>query len=673
MCVRFLNLLAHNLREASWGSPCARVIKAVPSSRLEEEEKAFLLVLGANTKLLWVSPPGRNLTPLIETKMSTETEPPCVEEYATVDITEPRDTDVLCGRGGAALRHPGNQTYRRLVNLNKGLYITCLKTEKLKISRSIVAAIREQNGRFLEKDNAKGTWYDIGDKKAIEKTSQALREGQPKLRQKIVEMGGGVSGTAAFMESQYGHTGLYNPEQVGLTSSGIDEGMQQQQMSQQSLQGSQSMASGSHAGDPMAADHLLSRLSISDVSLLSGVGSLQSVDNFQRGSNLDLRSQRMRTSQVPRSSQSNPLSLGGYAESQHSLMSEYSLYGANSLASGSSNQLLGNQHPQMPFDSLRLSMPNESLECMNVDSSMPKQYSGFYPVQQQSGSFSSNLTRIDNMSFLSIDGSVQSTFPYSTTNGFASSASNGFHTNTSINTNGTSNNNSVPQAGNRDKLGFDRRRIFAKMKYNRPPSDRHHNTQASSSHRSVGMSQHTGSFADGMKDFSMVDSSASLYSNFSGIAGVDQNHAMYGQQQGDNIGAFGRGTGETMKLVDHNRLNGLSDAMAKHHGESVKVVDQSRLNAYSDAMGSGSRRSIMSGLSRISDTSVDHSIFSDLSRKIGNVSTRSLAMSEISAMDTQDRDTDDLSTGSQHHIGVTVHMGVLTDESKYDQPLEFHL
>lgn len=187
------------------------------------------------------------------------------------------------------------------------------------------------------------------------------------------------------------------------------------------------------------------------------------------------------------------------------------------------------------------------------------------------------------------------------------------------------------------------------------------------------MSQHTGSFADGMKDFSMVDSSASLYSNFSGIAGVDQNHAMYGQQQGDNIGAFGRGTGETMKLVDHNRLNGLSDAMAKHHGESVKVVDQSRLNAYSDAMGSGSRRSIMSGLSRISDTSVDHSIFSDLSRKIGNVSTRSLAMSEISAMDTQDRDTDDLSTGSQHHIGVTVHMGVLTDESKYDQPLEFHL
>mmetsp|Transcript_22530 Transcript_22530/g.34049 ORF Transcript_22530/g.34049 Transcript_22530/m.34049 type:complete len:187 (-) Transcript_22530:1358-1918(-) len=99
-------------------------------------------------------------------------------------IEEPGETDVLCGRGGAALRHPGNQTYRRLVHLNKGLYITCLKAEKLKISRSIVAAIREQNGRFLEKEAGGNTWYDIGDKKAMEKTSQALREGQPKLRQK---------------------------------------------------------------------------------------------------------------------------------------------------------------------------------------------------------------------------------------------------------------------------------------------------------------------------------------------------------------------------------------------------------------------------------------------------------------------------------------------------------
>ena len=87
---------------------------------------------------------------------------------------------------------------------NKGLYITCIKSEKLKISKSIVAAIREQKGRFLEK-NKDGTWDDIGDKKSIEKTSQALREGQPKLKQKIAELGG--SAAAAMAHNQgYRHS-----------------------------------------------------------------------------------------------------------------------------------------------------------------------------------------------------------------------------------------------------------------------------------------------------------------------------------------------------------------------------------------------------------------------------------------------------------------------------------
>jgi hypothetical protein len=167
------------------------------------------------------------------------------EEEKLEGVTVVNDSDVLCGRGGAALRHAGNQTYRKLVSLNKGLYITCLKTEKLKISRSIVAAIREKKGRFLEKDTKTGTWYDIGDKKAIEKTSQALREGQPKLRQQIVEMGGGAAGAASLIESQFGPqaaaavagAGLY-PTQGQLEAGGgprstmVNHGHQQQQQIQ---------------------------------------------------------------------------------------------------------------------------------------------------------------------------------------------------------------------------------------------------------------------------------------------------------------------------------------------------------------------------------------------------------------------------------------------------------
>ncbi len=46
------------------------------------------------------------------------------------------------------------------------------------MARVIVRAIRNGDppGRFLKKDATTGKWFDIGDKKAAEKTSQALRE-----------------------------------------------------------------------------------------------------------------------------------------------------------------------------------------------------------------------------------------------------------------------------------------------------------------------------------------------------------------------------------------------------------------------------------------------------------------------------------------------------------------
>mmetsp|Transcript_11247 Transcript_11247/g.16289 ORF Transcript_11247/g.16289 Transcript_11247/m.16289 type:complete len:658 (-) Transcript_11247:290-2263(-) len=55
------------------------------------------------------------------------------------------------------------------------------------ISRSIVETVRtlDPPGRFLEKDPSTGLWYDIGDKKAVEKTSQALRDGAACLRKQL--------------------------------------------------------------------------------------------------------------------------------------------------------------------------------------------------------------------------------------------------------------------------------------------------------------------------------------------------------------------------------------------------------------------------------------------------------------------------------------------------------
>ena len=57
-------------------------------------------------------------------------------------------------------------------------YLHAVKSEKKEIARSIVATIRSRGGRFLRKcTDGRVGWLEIGDKKAREKTSQALREG----------------------------------------------------------------------------------------------------------------------------------------------------------------------------------------------------------------------------------------------------------------------------------------------------------------------------------------------------------------------------------------------------------------------------------------------------------------------------------------------------------------
>lgn len=99
------------------------------------------------------------------------------------------DVDVLCGRGAAVNRHKGNIFFRNLVALKRDKY-KGTESKKLKnlISRGIVQKVLDNGGRFLKKKEVVYTpsnmidhdsahvWYDVGIGKAIEKTSQALRE-----------------------------------------------------------------------------------------------------------------------------------------------------------------------------------------------------------------------------------------------------------------------------------------------------------------------------------------------------------------------------------------------------------------------------------------------------------------------------------------------------------------
>eukprot|EP00594_Rhizosolenia_setigera_P002703 CAMPEP_0178954652 /NCGR_PEP_ID=MMETSP0789-20121207/9120_1 /TAXON_ID=3005 /ORGANISM="Rhizosolenia setigera, Strain CCMP 1694" /LENGTH=365 /DNA_ID=CAMNT_0020636099 /DNA_START=79 /DNA_END=1176 /DNA_ORIENTATION=+ len=105
--------------------------------------------------------------------------PPSTEEITTVN-----ENDVLCGRGGETNHHPGNVRYRKLVKSHQRAYLNAKRRDKPRIARVIVDTIRRQSppGRFLKKDSNNGTWRDVGNVKAREKTSQALREGAPEIR-----------------------------------------------------------------------------------------------------------------------------------------------------------------------------------------------------------------------------------------------------------------------------------------------------------------------------------------------------------------------------------------------------------------------------------------------------------------------------------------------------------
>lgn len=81
----------------------------------------------------------------------------------------------------------GNKRFRDIVALHRPDYVRAPKIQKPSVARVIVRAIRNGDppGRFLKKDEKTGKWYDVGDKKAAEKTSQALREKSNEERDKL--------------------------------------------------------------------------------------------------------------------------------------------------------------------------------------------------------------------------------------------------------------------------------------------------------------------------------------------------------------------------------------------------------------------------------------------------------------------------------------------------------
>mmetsp|Transcript_29186 Transcript_29186/g.62541 ORF Transcript_29186/g.62541 Transcript_29186/m.62541 type:complete len:768 (+) Transcript_29186:141-2444(+) len=99
-------------------------------------------------------------------------------------IKEYGEHDVLFGRGGGTNHHKGNKRYRKMVEDRKVRYVNCKRLDKPLVALEIIKEWRNQfpPGRFLKFDEKKNEYNDVGDKKAREKTSQALREKAPQIR-----------------------------------------------------------------------------------------------------------------------------------------------------------------------------------------------------------------------------------------------------------------------------------------------------------------------------------------------------------------------------------------------------------------------------------------------------------------------------------------------------------
>ena len=88
----------------------------------------------------------------------------------------PTDVDVLCGSGSGKWDHPGNRRFRLIVANHCEKYVAAeTKTEKMKVSRSILHEVISPGARFLQKHPIYQEWYIADLKVGRDKISHCLR------------------------------------------------------------------------------------------------------------------------------------------------------------------------------------------------------------------------------------------------------------------------------------------------------------------------------------------------------------------------------------------------------------------------------------------------------------------------------------------------------------------
>ncbi len=99
-------------------------------------------------------------------------------DHGVVNVEEPHDKDVLCGRGRGYFCHPGNRRMLEIVEKNKARYRAANKTKKTEIVRDVTDAIEKGGTRFLKRESTKenSRWYQVSAIEKHKKVCHCLRE-----------------------------------------------------------------------------------------------------------------------------------------------------------------------------------------------------------------------------------------------------------------------------------------------------------------------------------------------------------------------------------------------------------------------------------------------------------------------------------------------------------------
>jgi hypothetical protein len=96
-------------------------------------------------------------------------------QQASDRIDFPSKRDVLLGRGKPYQAYSGNVMLAQLVDSRRDEYNRASRFEKTCISMDMVKAVKECNGRFLQRDESSGGWVKVEDCAAREKISFVFR------------------------------------------------------------------------------------------------------------------------------------------------------------------------------------------------------------------------------------------------------------------------------------------------------------------------------------------------------------------------------------------------------------------------------------------------------------------------------------------------------------------